>query len=405
MYRVESIKSLNLIYLMLMEDITQPLVEPQPIPTPQNKSIISSKLILFSIAGIVLLIIVLGGGYFLGTKRTQPSPQQVVQQVQPTQLAKPTSTPDETANWKIYTNDVYHLSIKYPSDWHEAKGSGAYGNYADGTHVDEPVRLTATNNMFGGPYIGITVYQNKDNLTALEYFKKMADGNSNIRPVKDQPIYLKGQDIVMIDGLPGAGTPGHSLLVNDKKGEMVLLFNNELDRKTVDSIFYTFKFTDQNQMSDTSNWKTYTGQKYTFKFPDNWTNDVSDQKYMESGIILHTVDLAYNGFNDVQKGAFIYRLFMTDNIPLGTSALEETVSKNNTLNKTKTLISKTKIMLQSQQAIKTISTMSNAKSVNVTFIYPDGKNYSWLEMVSSLSEFDKNKEIFDQIMATFKFIK
>lgn len=123
--------------------INQPPQQQQSIQPIQNKSSISSKWILLSIIGVALLIIVLGGVYLLGTKNSQQSLKQVVQQevVKPT----PTPTPDETANWKVYNDTKNVFSLKYPQNWqfikdssHDTQG-GSLRTFADGnTKSNDP---------------------------------------------------------------------------------------------------------------------------------------------------------------------------------------------------------------------------------------------------------------------------
>lgn len=71
---------------------------------------------------VVLIAVVLAGGYYLGTKRT-PILQDVVSKQNP--VTYPNSSPKEstssttvdTSNWKIYMNSRVGINAKYPSDW------------------------------------------------------------------------------------------------------------------------------------------------------------------------------------------------------------------------------------------------------------------------------------------------
>lgn len=69
------------------------------------------------LVGILVLIAVAGGAYYLGKSQTPKSQNQVVvsQTPQPASTPQSSSAPDEIANWKIYINDKY--TFKYPSDW------------------------------------------------------------------------------------------------------------------------------------------------------------------------------------------------------------------------------------------------------------------------------------------------
>jgi len=75
-----------------------------------------------AISGIVLTCFVIFGfcGYFIGTKQllTKKSVTES-NSPKPSPLAQVSNTPvpDETLNWKTYTNDKYGYSIKYPENW------------------------------------------------------------------------------------------------------------------------------------------------------------------------------------------------------------------------------------------------------------------------------------------------
>lgn len=81
------------------------------------------------ILSIVLLLGVAGGVYYFGKSQT-PKPQT------PQPTITPSPTPDashaptgagETANWKIYNNQKYQFTFKYPTNWQliEKGDSGA----------------------------------------------------------------------------------------------------------------------------------------------------------------------------------------------------------------------------------------------------------------------------------------
>lgn len=73
--------------------------------------------IVLILAGVVVLV---GGGYYLGKKSvvTTQTTNPIISTVPtstPTSTPTPTQVIDETANWKIYTNNQYSFSFKYPS--------------------------------------------------------------------------------------------------------------------------------------------------------------------------------------------------------------------------------------------------------------------------------------------------
>ena len=60
----------------------------------------------------VLILAAAGGAYYLGTKKASVSQIQVIPSQTPQAISSPSSTPDETANWKTYNQDKYQ--IKFP---------------------------------------------------------------------------------------------------------------------------------------------------------------------------------------------------------------------------------------------------------------------------------------------------
>lgn len=88
---------------------SSPSPAPQAAPTNQPKS----KGPLYLLTGGLVAILIGGGGYYLATNQqtTAPTPVATVE-TSPT----PTQAPDETVNWKTYTNEKYKYSIKYPAD-------------------------------------------------------------------------------------------------------------------------------------------------------------------------------------------------------------------------------------------------------------------------------------------------
>ncbi|OGE18580.1 hypothetical protein A3D83_03265 [Candidatus Daviesbacteria bacterium RIFCSPHIGHO2_02_FULL_41_10] len=86
--------------------------------------------LIFLLVGIVVLAAI-GGAFYLGRSTTpKPSPAQVVtsQTPQPTSTPQPFSVPDETINWKTYTNNLFNFSLKYPPDLLYSSAGNDSGN-------------------------------------------------------------------------------------------------------------------------------------------------------------------------------------------------------------------------------------------------------------------------------------
>lgn len=92
---------------------------------------LSPILIILVLAGIIALA---SGAYYLGTKKSETFQERVDKQnpVAPftsSQTPQPTSSTDDTVNWKTYTfnNKIQSLQFKYPSEWKKYTDSGGVG--------------------------------------------------------------------------------------------------------------------------------------------------------------------------------------------------------------------------------------------------------------------------------------
>lgn len=184
-----------------------------------------------------------------------PSLDQVVVQT-PHATPFPSSTGDETANWKTYNNTNLGFSIKYPSDWNARE-----------TFVPQQEELI------------IVDFESNDrdffNSKAVDMFL-----NAHKNPVNKARLMslgVKGDGVEIAYGdikgtlyeTPQSGIAGSQARLDylfNQKGiyYWVMLTTNsknlDLYKPAFSKILSTFKFTDQNQSDETANWKTYAGQ-------------------------------------------------------------------------------------------------------------------------------------------------
>lgn len=93
-----------------------PVAPVEDVPTP---SVNQPPLGSWWRVGILVVGVLLVGSaiFYAGYQYSQKQVRVVYPIGIPTFLPTPTPIADETANWKIYTNDKYNYNIKYPNNW------------------------------------------------------------------------------------------------------------------------------------------------------------------------------------------------------------------------------------------------------------------------------------------------
>src|SRR5260221_2136729 len=235
------------------------------------------------ILGLVFILGIAGGVYYLGTqKQTQPQMQSnpattalpTLKRGQSQDLAS-TSAIDSTANWKAYTNTQYGFSVKYPSGWNtwsypdSVNSPYSYGSSKEVVEISPDTPPTNVKNSSDvisqhfNSYIRILVSPNPSNLSSLDYIKQTYPSYPGLAPVQVLPKLpsLNILDATEITNLSGAGAPGpeltistksniitiHTEMVNVYKGDMLDTPQNRANAATrtklYEQIFSTFKFT------------------------------------------------------------------------------------------------------------------------------------------------------------------
>lgn len=95
------------------QPLQQPTIQGAPAKSPLPKIVLSA-------VGVVIVVGLIGGAYYLGTQKNKTGMYQEKTTVSVTQaaIATPTSvsTSDKVSNWKTYTSPLGY-SLQYPSDW------------------------------------------------------------------------------------------------------------------------------------------------------------------------------------------------------------------------------------------------------------------------------------------------
>lgn len=210
---------------------------------------------------IIAAAIYSGVYYFVLSKQnSRPNTQPAIRaDVSPA----PSIASDLTANWKTYTNTKSGLSFQYPSDWilttadidlNSSKRTNLTLSFKESGKEYE---LIIHSIGYGGPPSDETKSE-KISLDDEAFNKTIFITNKKpffiwVSPSDPNSKVQKSMfETIQID-LPQSNTDVYTKLFNQ--------------------ILSTFKFTDQKQAEDTSNWKTYTSvtEKASFKYPPDWT--------------------------------------------------------------------------------------------------------------------------------------
>lgn len=186
--------------------------------------------------------------------------------------ASPMASVAETANWKTYTNSTF--SFKYPADYKVSE-------YSDGKTLDlafsSPEKIVDKNNLItSGGLVRILKKEIKQNSldVAFDYF--LHDGN------------IQSKSNFILDGEPafkGIASAAEGLteefkyivVANGEQSYLIHAWATKDSRTEIyrifDTMISTFKFTSD----ETANWKTYENEKFSIKYPQEWTMVNSDK--------------------------------------------------------------------------------------------------------------------------------
>lgn len=180
------------------------------------------------LVGILIIISVAGGAYFLGkssTPKPQP-PKPVVQTPQPTPDASPVPTgTGETANWKTYTSIKYGYSIDYPADWGTAPSDQSEASFAPKKSEGVPV--------------GISVISGKLSDQLDKRKKELKDAGYNTK-IEDYKVNNVDGKKLMFNK---AGQEGYDFLAEKNGYTYHLTGASEKWINIVNQMLSTFKFT------------------------------------------------------------------------------------------------------------------------------------------------------------------
>lgn len=208
--------------------------------------------------GLGLLVVVLGGGYYLLSNRNP----RITQSPTSTPVALVTTSPttEPTANWKTYKTEYYAFS--YPQEWEVKK-----------TNVYDSGNETEFEYNFGKPFY-IRERGNYNQLTGTAFVSLEEHLGAGSMKYKDIKVDSQRAKFISSEGEPGHVLAFEEVVFFTTDKSMIVslyyqpdYFKSEV--KTLDLILSTFRFVDQ---AGVLNWVTYTDTKtgFSIEYPPNW---------------------------------------------------------------------------------------------------------------------------------------
>ncbi|MBI2641479.1 hypothetical protein HYW87_02685 [Candidatus Roizmanbacteria bacterium] len=267
----------------------------EPLQPVQNSFFSAKNLLPLALFSTILIVLASSVTYFV-LQSKQTSPLSVQPTVIPTQLvaSSPSPIPDETANWKTYTNNQLKFTLKYPP-------------YFLITEKPKSIYFSTSEAKKDNLEKCLNFYECYDIPFGIDFSEETKPANQSltdfIKSKQADPTYYSSVSVDQKNALQNQSkSPAFGGFLNstyiDKQNSIFYLFSQFKEEKNsgiYNQILSTFKFLDQYQTSDTSQWKTYSNENLglTIKYPESLFLKESGQDVLFAFETLPTGDAPY----------------------------------------------------------------------------------------------------------------
>lgn len=167
------------------------------------------------------------------------------------------TTPDQTANWKMYSYPNYNYSFKIPSTYIVSSNTPSPKE----TYILQSLNLSETN-ASGGPNDLILSVQSQILPAVLETIGVLSNFSQS------GTVIISGREWTIATHTTGTIVESQYIA---QVGTMSYTVDGT-NTKFIEQVISTFQFTNQTSQTDTSSWKTYTSANniYSIQYPSSW---------------------------------------------------------------------------------------------------------------------------------------
>lgn len=391
-----------------MENIFKPVNQPTNQPeNSQNYPMHHKPNPLIIISVIFLILLVSAGSFVLGKYFTSFQEQpEITQTIKPNKTVTPSSNINSTANWISYKNEEFKYEVKYSPEL-------TLTEERNDIFLFQSNFLSKQKEFLNGFIITIT--KNDGLEKALVYWRWRVVGHISDEIDKETNIKVNNINAVRLD---------FTTIDNKNKCYIIIpkgSFNYVIQSSSnqTNQILSTFRFLDNTQTTGTENWKTYinTAYQYNIKYPPDWTIEV------KGDADINTFSAPYlNSPCNYEEGDRCGQIGISIEEYDNTKTLDDYFKITTTEPWPDKIFNKTPIKLDNEEGLKMDWFLNN-------YFYGSGKDEHGLVLstiklihldkiysfsitetgkdrakITSINDW-KNKNLYDQILSTLKFIE